>query len=179
MEDSPREVWGGTVLTVPNRHTKTSGKPPGLVAKDCYTAYFENHYGEQLVFRYDYEAKKGSLWHGDYSWEEPVQVMGGGATMILSEEEREWLHLVWRVSAEGESQEFRLRSVLDLVKAQKAIYDELLARPEFRGDTFMRRQFSKTVRRLEKEEKAILEELEKLLGIEEAERIIRNGGERP
>jgi len=44
----------------------------------------------------------------------------------------------------------------------------------------MRRGFSKTKRKLEKEEeKAILEELEKLKGIEGAERIIRDEGGEP
>jgi len=153
-----------------------SGKPPDLIAKGCYTAYFENQYGEQLVFQYDYKAKEGTLWHGDYSWEEPVQVMGGGTTMILGEEEREWLHLVWCVATTGESREFQLQSALELINSHKAIYDELIARPEFAKDTFMQRGFSKTKRKLEKEGKAILEELEKLRGIEEAERIIHKEG---
>jgi hypothetical protein len=164
MEERPR-VWEGTVLTVPNRHYEVCGKPPELQAKSCYTAYFENDYGEQLVFQYDYKTKQGTLWHGDYSWEEPVQVMGGGTTMILSEEEREWLQLVWRVATRGETREFQLRSALELVSAHKTIYNELVARPEFSGDTWMRRSFSKMKKRLDKEERAILDELERLKGL--------------
>lgn len=152
-------VREGMVLTVPNHHIETCGKPPGLVAKDCYTAYFENHYGEQMVFQYDYLLKKATLWHGDYSWEEPFEVLGGGTTMGLAEEEREWLRLVWQVATRSETKEFQLRSALDLANAHKALYDELLARPEFRKDTFMRCQFSKAVKKLKQEEKALLEEL--------------------
>ena len=97
--------------------------------------------------------------------------------MIMSEEEREWLRLVWRVATRRETREFQLCSALDLVNAHKVIYDNLMARPEFSGDTWMQRSFSKTKKRLEKEEKAIQEELEELKGVDEAERIIGEGAE--
>jgi hypothetical protein len=174
--DDQMKVWEGTVLTIPNRHTMSCGKPPDLKAGACYTAYFENNYGEQLVFQYDFESRKGTLWHGDYSWQEPAQVMGGGTTMIMGEEEREWLRLVWRVATRHETREFQLRSGLELINAHKAIYNELVARPQFKGDTWMQRSFAKTIKRLEKEGKAILEELERLKGVDEAERIIEEGG---
>lgn len=79
--------------------------------------------------------------------------------MILSDEEREWLGLVWKVATEGETKEFQLRSALDLVKAHKAIYDELTAHPEFTKDAFMQRHFSKVKKTLEKQEKALTEQL--------------------
>ena len=162
MDRERVKVWEGTVLTVPNRHYECCGKPPDLNTKDGYTAYFENDYGEQIVFQYNYKSKQGKLWHGDFSWEEPLSVMGGGTTMILSEEEREWLRLVWRVATRNESKEFQLRSLLDLVNAQKAIYDELLAHPQFVGDTFMQRSFLKTKKKLEKQEKALTDEIIKV-----------------
>jgi hypothetical protein len=177
MEDQMK-VWEGTVLTIANFHTMSCGKPPELKAGGCCTAYFENHYGEQLVFQYDHKLKKGTLWHGDYSWEEPFPVMGGSTTMILNEDEREWLRLVWRVATKGETREFQLHSALELVKAHQTIYDNLLSRLEFTGDASMRRSFSKTKRKLEKEEKIILEELEKLKAIDEAERIIGKEGDK-
>lgn len=170
------KVWEGTVLTISNYHVVSCGKPPGLVANGtAYTAYFENDHGEQLVFQYDFKSKKGTLWHGDYSWEMPVAVMGGGTTMIMDEEEREWLRLVWRVATRRETREFQLRSALDLAGAHKTIYNELLARPEFKGDAWMQRSFQKTMRKLEKEEKAILEELEKLKTVEDAEKFLHGG----
>jgi len=88
-----------TVLTIPNRHIEGCGKPPGLIAKDQYTAYFENQFGEQLVFTYDRVEKKGRLWHGDYGWDTPIEVFAGDALGVtLSNEEREWIKLVWIVA---------------------------------------------------------------------------------
>lgn len=111
----------GTVLTVPNRHIEVSGKPPELEAKGCYTAYFENCYGEQLVFQFDKERKVGTLWHGDCGWEKPIQVMSGGTTMILSYEEKEWLMTVWQVATINETKEFHHSSAIGLSEAYRAI----------------------------------------------------------
>lgn len=171
--DSRVKVWRGNVLTVPNHHIEMCGKPPELVAKGCYTAYFENQYGEQLVFQYDYKAKKGTLWCGDYSWEQPVPVMGGGTTIVLGSEEQEWLRLAWQVATRHETKEFQLRSRLDLISAHKAICDDLINHSELAKSASMRRSYSMMKKKLEKEERAILEELEKLRGVEEAEKIIR------
>ena len=160
METKQLKVWGGTVLTVPNGHYECCGKPPELQAKDnCYTAYFENDYGEQIVFQYHYKTKKGTLWHGDFGWDTPVEVMGGGTTMIMNEGEREWLRLVWRVATRHESKEFQLRSALDLVNAHITIYDELLARPEFVGDTPTQRGFGKVKKKLEKQKEDLTDQL--------------------
>jgi hypothetical protein len=158
LEEGKLEIWEGKVLTVPNFHYKCCGKPPDLNAGGCYTAYFENKCGEQIVFQYDFMSKKGTLWHGDYGWDTPVPVMGGGTTMIMGKEEREWLHLVWQVATRTETREFQLRSSLDLVNAYKDIYDELLARPEFAGKD-MQYSFLKTKRKLERQAKALSDEL--------------------
>ena len=157
MSKQPK-VREGLVLTIPNHHYECCGKPPDLKAQGVYTAYFENDYGEQVVFQYDYKTKKGTLWHGDYGWEAPAQVMAGGTTMIMSEEEREWLRLVWRVATRSETKEFKLRSALDLINAHKATYDDLLARPEFASED-MQRSFLKTKGKLEKQVKALTAEL--------------------
>jgi len=162
MEIKPEKlkVWEGTVLTVPNYHYECCGKPPDLNAQhDGYTAYFENDYGEQIVFQYDYKTKKGTLWHGDYSWDHPVEVMGGGTTMVMGNEEREWLRLVWRVATRRESKEFQLRSSLDLTNAHKAIYEELLGNPEFADNKDMRRHFVKVLKRLEKQAQLLTDQL--------------------
>jgi len=169
MEEGKLEVWEGKVLTVPNFHYKCCGKPPDLNAGGCYTAYFENNCGEQIVFQYDFSSKKGTLWHGDYGWDIPVPVMGGGTTMIMSKEEREWLHLVWQVATRTETREFQFRSNLDLVNAYKGIYDELLARPEFAGKD-MQHSFLKTKRKLEKQAKALADELIEIRAGDETER---------
>jgi hypothetical protein len=84
------------VLTVPNRHAEGCGEPPGLVAENHYIAYFENQFGEQLVFTYDRVKKEGKLLHGDCGWDTPIEVFAGGAFGVtLSEEEKAWLKLVW------------------------------------------------------------------------------------
>lgn len=173
MEERKHRVWEGTVLTILNRHIEECGNPPNLGTQGCYTAYFENDYGEQLVFQYDYQTKKGTLWHGDCGWEVPIPVMGGGTTITLSEEEKEWLRLVWRVATRRETKEFQIRSTLDLVNAHKAEMDEVLACPEI-GITF-KREIPKLRKKLEKQEKSLLDELEKTKAIQEAERIIHEG----
>ena len=86
------------VLTVPNHHVEGCGKPPGIVARGNYTAYFENQFGEQLVFTYDRQKKEGKLWHGDCGWDTPIDVYNGSAIdVVLGKEERDWLKLVWGV----------------------------------------------------------------------------------
>ena len=97
--DSEEQTKPQIVLTVLNVHIPGCGKPPGLEpAGRCYTAYFENEELEQLVFRYDYDLKRGTLWHGDYNWERPVKVENGHCPLILSREEEQWLQLVWQVA---------------------------------------------------------------------------------
>ena len=87
------------ILTVPNHHIPMCGSPPDLIAKDCYTGYFENGYGEQLVFQYNRKTQTGTLWHGDWSWEQPQKVENGNVFgFILGEEEKQWISLVWSVA---------------------------------------------------------------------------------
>ena len=89
-----------TVLTVINKHIKQCGPPPNLTTGGKYTAYFENEHGEQLVFQFDKVSKTGILWHGDYSWEYPLDVVNGIVSIIiLSATELAWLKLVWDVAA--------------------------------------------------------------------------------
>jgi len=149
------DIWGGTVLTVANRHIKGCGKPPDLKADGAYTAYFENDYGEQLVFQYDSEQKKGTLWHGDYSWEDPVEVMAGGTTLIISRDERFWLALVWDVATKYESREFHVRSALALNQAHLGVIEELLAHRDFQDTDSFRQSFIKQRDRLHREEKKL------------------------
>lgn len=93
------DIYEGAVLTVANRHVKGCGKPPELVAGGKYVAYFENQYGEQLVFTYDWRKKEGKLWHGDCGWDQPIDVYGGRTIgTILSKEEGAWLQLVWETA---------------------------------------------------------------------------------
>lgn len=153
------DIWEGTVLTIANRHIKGCGKPPDLKADKAYTAYFENDYGEQLVFQYDSQQKKGTLWHGDYSWENPVEVMAGGTTLVISEEEQTWLALVWAVATRHEPKEFHVRSELSLNQGRIKVIEELLAHPSFQDDDSFRKPFIKRRDWLHRQEKKLREKL--------------------
>ena len=62
-----------------------------------YHGYFENAYGEQLIFVFNMETKKAELWCGDAGWEQPFPVVNGLAKgLILSIEEQIWLQACWR-----------------------------------------------------------------------------------
>jgi hypothetical protein len=79
--------------------------------------------------------------------------------MVMSDEEREWLRLVWRVATSRQSKEFQIRSLLDLVNAQKTIFDDLLTRPEFAKDDSWRRSFIRQKKKMEKQEKDLTDQL--------------------
>lgn len=64
------------------------------------------------------------LWHGDFSWERPIEVMAGGTTLTLSREEREWVRLMWAPATRAEAKAFQLRSAIGLVNDYKAMFDE-------------------------------------------------------
>lgn len=55
------------LFTVSNHHAESCGKPPHIHG-DVRKRY-ENEYGEQAIFVYDYEVNKGTLWMGDSGWE--------------------------------------------------------------------------------------------------------------
>ncbi len=55
------------LFTVLNYDIKSCGKPPHIHG-DVRKRY-ENEYGEQAIFVYDYEVNKGTLWMGDSGWE--------------------------------------------------------------------------------------------------------------
>ena len=77
-----------------NNHGESSGRPPKIEARlpGKYYGYFQNEYGEQAIFVFDYSTQTGTLWVGDNSWEEPVHVTDGKATdLILARNEQLWL----------------------------------------------------------------------------------------
>lgn len=65
-----------------------------------YHEYFENEYGEQAVFVYNYQVETGTLWIGDVGWEEPKLVIDGQVPdLILGEKERTWLRACWNAAS--------------------------------------------------------------------------------
>lgn len=144
-----------SVLTIANHHIKRCGKAPDLKADKVYTGYFENNYREQLVFQYDAVQKKGTLWHGDYSWEHPVEVMAGQTILIIGQEEQTWLALVWSIATSHESKEFHLLSELALNQARIKQVEELLAHPSFQQDDHLRKSFIKQRAALDRQGKKL------------------------
>lgn len=98
-EDSEPRVLHEPLFMMHNHHYETCGKPPFITdeagtAKRC--AYFQNGYGEQLVFVYDIEEKQGMLYHGDTGWENPCRLIDGAAPgLVLSDVEQMWLIACW------------------------------------------------------------------------------------
>jgi len=93
------------VFQVRNKHWSDSGKPPQIDGntQGKYHGYFENSYGEQLIFVYDRETKSGTLWHGDAGWEKSYKVIDGLAPeLMLSEQEEMWLQACWNATTELE-----------------------------------------------------------------------------
>lgn len=82
------------VFQARNKQPATSGEPPSIDANtpNRYHAYFENGYGEQLIFVYDRETNTGTLYHGDLGWNDPQTVEDGTLPNLdLDEAESLWL----------------------------------------------------------------------------------------
>jgi hypothetical protein len=97
------------LFSVSNHHGAGSGEPPQIDGdtKGRYHGYFENEYGEQVVFVYDRQTKKGDLWMGDAGWDRSMAVVDGEARdLVLNEAETLWLKACWLAAtggAQGES----------------------------------------------------------------------------
>ena len=100
-EDKPKQL----IFEVFNRHGVKEGLPPHVNTdvKGKYYGYYENEHGEQFIFVYDRETKKGSLWLGDNGWERPAPVIEGNApSIVLSKNELMWLYSCWLGATEFE-----------------------------------------------------------------------------
>lgn len=84
---------------VVNQHAPNSGQPPRIdgTIRKRYHGYFENEYGEQAIFVYDYEVGEGVLWLGDAGWEHSYAVVDGDVPdLMLGENEHAWLQVCWQ-----------------------------------------------------------------------------------
>jgi hypothetical protein len=89
----------GLLFWVHNKHGSASGNSPHIdgTIRKRYHSYFENGYGEQMVFVYDYEVNEGTLWHGDAGWEQAFRVVAGDVPeLLLADDERLWLSTCWK-----------------------------------------------------------------------------------
>jgi hypothetical protein len=86
------------IFQVSNHHSESCGQPPFIDGdrRKRYHGYFENEYGEQAIFVYDYEVNEGTLWMGDAGWEKSYKVIDGKAPeLTLNEREALWLLNCW------------------------------------------------------------------------------------
>ena len=87
-----------------NNHSQACGEPPVFRNNDAkrYYGYFENPLGEQWVFEYDRERKKGEVRGGDAGWQTAIPVINGVAIGLkLREDEAHWLKVCWHAATEN------------------------------------------------------------------------------
>lgn len=93
------------LFSVRNKQAASSGEPPQIDGNtpNRYHSYFENGYGEQLIFIYDREADKALLYHGDLGWDKPRPVEEGGKapSVVLDEAEILWVRVCWLAATAG------------------------------------------------------------------------------
>ena len=90
------------VFVAGNKHSTACGEPPGTRNEGRahrYYGYFENASGEQWVFVYDGETRRGVLQGGDVHWDK-VHAVGedGVVDLVLTDPERQWLAACWRAA---------------------------------------------------------------------------------
>jgi len=89
------------IFQVSNHHTPSCGRPPSVNgdAPGLYHGYFENRFGEQMLFVYDRVKGEGLLHCGDAGWERPHRVAEGRPEgLIMSPEEALWLEACLRAA---------------------------------------------------------------------------------
>jgi len=88
------------VFLADNAHLECCGQPPRLTREgNRYYGYFENPFGEQMVFEFDFDEDRGRLWCGDAGWENAIEVSETKCPIILGQQERAWLTVCWEVVA--------------------------------------------------------------------------------
>lgn len=91
------------IFQVSNHHAENCGKPPHIDGdiRKRYHGYFENQFGEQMIFVYDYEVGEGTLWMGDAGWEKPHKIIEGKVPeLFISQEEAIWLMNCWNTACQ-------------------------------------------------------------------------------
>lgn len=102
MSEDWRDV---VVFQARNKHSADAGKPPEIDAniRKRYHGYFENEFGEQVIFVYDYEVKEGTLWMGDAGWKRAFKVVNARVPELeMGKNEALWLYNCW-MTATGET----------------------------------------------------------------------------
>jgi hypothetical protein len=90
------------LLKIRNSHAVACGDPPIVAAEDpnIYVGYFQNVFGEQWIFTYDYRTKNAELRGGDIGWNTAYDVIDGVApSLVLNRDEQDWLKACWRAAS--------------------------------------------------------------------------------
>lgn len=99
MSNTHDILGADVVFQAINTQHESCGVPPRISnhASNIYHAYFENRYGEQLVFVFDFDGNgEGILYHGDAGWDRSYRVVDGKAiNLILDNIERAWVECCW------------------------------------------------------------------------------------
>ena len=88
------------LLIVGNGQCEESGIPPHfrhmLEPGKNFLSYFDNHYAEQWILRYDGETREGIVYGGDCGWDEPKKFLVGLMQQTLSMVEARCSHTLMR-----------------------------------------------------------------------------------
>ena len=98
-----RAAEGAVIFEVKNHHPPSEKLPPHITdtASRRYLGYFENQYGEQSIFVYDYTLGEGFVFCGDANWEAYAVREGEAVELMLNEVEKSWLRNCWEVALEA------------------------------------------------------------------------------
>lgn len=100
-EQQPEQPY---LFFVKNGHSASCGTPPSIDGNTPrrHYSYFQNEYGEQAIFEYNFETKTGRVWMGDASWDEPHEIINGiPQGLVVNRAEALWLSACW-LAATGE-----------------------------------------------------------------------------
>ncbi len=101
------------IFQVRNHHHESCGIPPQFDnPPGAYLSYYENQFGEQNIFVYDYQTKEAFLYMGDAGWERPRRVIEGGMVpgLIYGQDEAAWLFACWMATHFSETMQMLMDS---------------------------------------------------------------------
>jgi hypothetical protein len=95
-----RAAEGEVIFEVSNHHTPGEKLPPRITQTPTrrYLGYFENQYGEQSIFVFDYTLGEGFVFCGDAGWEVYPVREGVVVELMLNEVEKSWLRNCWEAA---------------------------------------------------------------------------------
>jgi hypothetical protein len=98
QNEKRKDVMSNPLLEIWNGHDESCGAPPAITNKGnekYYYGYFENRFGEQWVFVYDFTRKVGELRGGDIGWDKVIEIRDAKPDVILGKAEAAWLLACW------------------------------------------------------------------------------------